>query len=278
MPKLNQFTHDAMDQPRSQSLLQQIVRLNPIRRTISSIGETDSGIRFLNFLNRKKILFTTFSEAQAVADSLKAKGHEAEFLSDLPLFYPMRTSDYPVLFWLNRIQPKKLFDVGGSVGNLYYLYQDYLDWKPAPDWIVYDLPEIVERGKALAIERNAQTLSFSIDLAAGKDCDFLLASGSLQFWEESMASMLAGVGSRPRHVIINRTLLTEQKSTFVTLQYIGDAALPKMIRNRASLIEEFADLGYECAGEWLEPERGLELTLYPAHSVRFFSGLYFRLR
>jgi putative methyltransferase (TIGR04325 family) len=265
-----------MDQTQKQSLLQQIVRLNPVRRAISSIGNTDSGIRFLNFLNGKKVLFKSFGEAKAVADSLKAKGHEAEFLSELPLLYPIRTSDYPPLYWLNRIRPKVLFDLGGSVGNLYYLYQDYLDSKPS--WIVYDLPEIVERGKALAIDRNTQNLSFSTNLSAGKDCDVLLASGSLQFWEESMAWLLNAMGSKPRHIIINRTLLTEQKPSFVILQYIADAALPKMIRNRGELIAELESLGYECTGEWLEPGRELELTLFPAHSVRHFSGLYFRLR
>ncbi len=259
------------------SLFQQIIRLNPVRKVITSIGNTSAGVRFLNLVNGQKILFKSFSEAQAVANSLKAKGHEAEFLSELPLLYPIRTSDYPVLFWLNRIQPKMLFDLGGSVGNLYYLYQDYLDFKPAPNWVVYDLPEIVEKGKALALSREAATLSFFSDLSAGKNCDVLLVSGALQFWEKPIAAILQGMGSKPRHILINRTLLTEEKPTFVVLQYLGDAVLPKMVRNRSELLKEFAALGYECAGEWFEPERGLELTLYPAHSVRYFSGLYFRL-
>jgi putative methyltransferase (TIGR04325 family) len=257
-------------------VLHRVVRSQSVRNTLSWIGSTDSGINFLNRVTKEKGIFANFHDAKDAAKKLDAAGHEADFLSQLPLIYGLRMSDYPVLFWLNRVRPKLLFDFGGSVGNLYYLYKDYLDLPPSFGWIAHDLPEIIEKGQALALTRESSALSFSSHLSDGKDCDFFLASGSLQFWEDSMASLFSQLGTYPEHVIVNRSPLTERKLSYVILDIIGHAALPKMIRSRSALVEEFDALGYEHVADWIEPERGITLTFYPAYDVPNYSGIYFR--
>jgi putative methyltransferase (TIGR04325 family) len=259
-------------------VLLRAIRSRPMRNALSWIGSTDSGVSLLNRVARERGIYATFNEAQEAAKHLNAKGHEAELLSQLPLNFGLRMSDYPVLVWLNQVRPRRLFDFGGSVGNLYYLYKDYLDLSPPFSWTVHDLPEIIERGRALAATRGASTLSFSPRLSDGKDCDFFLVSGALQYWEDSMASLFAAMGTRPAHVIVNRAPLTERKLSYVILDIIGNAALPKMIRSRSGLIEEFESLGYERVAEWIEPERNITLTYYPGYEVPNYSGLYFRLK
>ena len=93
-----------------------------------------------------------------------------------------------------------------------------------------------------------------------------------------MASLFAAMGSRPEHVIVNRSPLTERKVSYVILDIVGNAALPKMIRSRSGLIKEFESLGYERVAEWIEPERNITLTYYPGYEVPNYSGLYFRLK
>lgn len=267
-----------MQSAKRPDVLHRVIRSQSVRNTLSWIGSTDSGIHLLNRLAKERGIFANFHDAMEAAKKLNAAGHEADFLAQLPLNYGLRMSDYPVLYWLSRIRPKVLFDFGGSVGNLYYLYKDYLDLSPPFSWIVHDLPEVVEKGKALAATRDASTLSFSSRLSDGKDCDFFLVSGALQFWEDSMASLFAALGTHPEHVIVNRSPLTERKLSYVILDIIGNAALPKMIRSRSSLIEEFASMGYEHVADWIEPERGITLTFYPGYEVPNYSGLYFRLK
>jgi putative methyltransferase (TIGR04325 family) len=267
-----------MQPVKTPDVLHRVVRSQPVRNALSWIGSTDSGVNLLNRLAKERGIFATFHEAQEAAKHLNAKGHEADILSQLPLYFGLRMSDYPVLVWLNQARPRRLFDFGGSVGNLYYLYKDYLDLSPTFSWIVHDLPEVIEKGQALAAARNASTLSFSSQLSDGKDCDFFLVSGALQYWEDSMAALFAAMGTRPEHVIVNRSPLTERKLSYVILDIIGDAALPKMIRSRSSLIEEFESMGYERVADWIEPERRITLTFYPGYEVPNYSGLYFRLK
>src|ERR1700761_1692364 len=267
-----------MQSAKKPDVLLRMVRSRPMRNALSWIGSTDSGVNLLNRVAKERGIYATFNAAQEAAKHLNAKGHEAEILSQLPLNYGLRMSDYPVLLWLNQVRPKRLFDFGGSVGNLYYLYKDYLDLSPPFSWTVHDLPEIIERGQALAATRGAPTLSFSPRLSDGKDCDFFLVSGALQYWDASLASLFAAMGSRPEHVIVNRSPLTERKVSYVILDIVRNAALPKMIRSRSGLIEEFVSLGYERVADWIEPERNITLTYYPGYEVPNYSGLYFRLK
>jgi putative methyltransferase (TIGR04325 family) len=267
-----------MQPAQTPDVLHRVIGSQPVRNALSWIGSTDSGVNLLNRVARERGIYATFNEAQEAAKHLNAKGHEAELLSQLPLNYGLRMSDYPVLVWLNQVRPQRLFDFGGSVGNLYYLYKDYLDLSPPFSWIVHDLPEVIEKGQSLAATRDASTLSFSSRLSDGKDCDFFLVSGALQFWEPSMATLFAAMGTRPEHVIVNRSPLTERKLSYVILDIIGNAALPKMIRSRSGLIEEFESLGYERVADWIEPERRITLTFYPGYEVPNYSGLYFRLK
>ena len=60
-----------------------------------------------------------------------------------------------------RIQSRnlKLFDYGGSVGNLYYSYSPYLRDIESVEWTVFEIPNVVESGREIAAERKADRIA-----------------------------------------------------------------------------------------------------------------------
>jgi putative methyltransferase (TIGR04325 family) len=220
------------------------------------------------------------STASAVALRYMPAGHScpAAIQEHLALGKKARPSDYPVLFHLGGLIKDKLavFDLGGSSGNLWYCYSQYLNIHPDMQWIVFDLPETVEFGRRLAQDRGVHGLSFTTDLQALGGADILLSSGSLHYFEFSLPDILATMAHKPRHIIINRTPLTDGVSA-VTVQD-GDSHLVACRTNRrADLIHDLKALKYALVDSWSVPELSLQVPFYPEYSVPEYSGLYFRL-
>ena len=117
-------------------------------------------------------------------------------------------SDFPALFFLQSILPEvnTIFDFGGSVGNLFYCYSQYLDFPTHLRWLVYDLPKNVELGEEIASHRSEHRLSFTSSLNDGDGADLLLATGAIHYFEEPLSEKLASFHKKPRYVLINRIL------------------------------------------------------------------------
>lgn len=115
----------------------------------------------------------------------------------LALAEDARPSDYSVMFHLERMLPgvKRLVDLGGNVGNLFYCYSRYLNLPESFRWVV-EIASVVEAGAALASKHGEQRLQFvgSLEDAAaeGQDADtVLLVSGALHYFETPLGEMLA---------------------------------------------------------------------------------------
>ena len=179
--------------------------------------------------------------------------------------------DYPVLFWLQSISPKKLFDYGGHTGAQFYAYSQYLQCPI--QWMIYDLPVVMEEGKKLQNERDAKGLGFTDDFSLASYCDVFLASGSLQYMEVSLAEKLSSLPSLPKHLIINKVPLYDGPQ-FVTLQNGGVVYSPQFVFNRNEFISSLERLGYRLIDEWQVRTHHGNIPHFPEHSFPFHSGLY----
>jgi putative methyltransferase (TIGR04325 family) len=185
-------------------------------------------------------------------------------------------SDYAVLFWLRDILDEQsfVFDVGGHVGVSYHGWRSYLRYRPGMRWLVYDMPAIIKVGAELAQERPSEGLSFTSELAAGRGCSILLAAGALQYAEESLTELLGKIGSRPRHLIVNKMPMYDGE-TFVTVQSTGRAFHPYRIYNRAEFVAEAATLGYRAVDDWVNREQHCEIPFTRGRDIEAYSGYYF---
>jgi putative methyltransferase (TIGR04325 family) len=226
-------------------------------------------------------VFPDLPTARLVAAGFSQHGHDTpengQALSDLML--STRPSDYPVLHHLGRQQLNglRVFDLGGTMGNLFYLYGRYLEFPPSLRWTVHDLPGHLTRGRELASARNESRLQFSDDAHGAANHDVLLISGALHYFDFSLPEYLADLRERPRHVLVNRTPLVNAPDA-ATIQYTHGIMVACKLLNRADLIAGMSKLGYECADSWSAPEFSIKLPYDPGYWVKEYSGLYFRAK
>ena len=148
-----------------------------------------------------------------------------------------RPSDYPALFHLSRLHFENLsvFDLGGSMGNIFYLYDHYLGFPKSLRWTVHDLPgHVCSAGRDIARQRDESRIDFTDDPHGASDYDVLLISGSLHYFEFTLADYVAGLGQRPKHVLVNRTPLVDA-STAATVQYTHGSMVACKLLNRSEL-------------------------------------------
>lgn len=186
-------------------------------------------------------------------------------------------SDYPVLFWLRTLldDVRSVFDFGGHVGIGYHAYQRVLDFPRDLTWTVCDVPAVVTEGERLAREAGATALRFTTDFAGAADAQLLLAAGSLQYVERTLAAALASLTRMPRHIIVNKTP-TYAGDEFFTLQNIGVTFCPYRIAARDGLRESLAPLGYTLVDSWENPDLSCTIPFHEAHAPITYVGHYFR--
>lgn len=192
-------------------------------------------------------------------------------------FTEIESSDYPALFWLGRLLEqgqRRIFDLGGHVGVSYYAYQQHVDFPRDLRWQVHDTASVMEKGKEIALERDiARRLEF-VDLEAADGCDVLMAKGSLQYLEYSLADLIARMQDRPKHVLINLTPMHSSLS-FFTLQHIGIAVCPYRVTAVPKFLFDIRALGYRLNVRWDHPERTLRIPFHPDHSIDRYFGFHF---
>jgi putative methyltransferase (TIGR04325 family) len=225
--------------------------------------------------------FKTFDEARRSAPDTERLGYN---LTAAARMYDSRLdrvflNDYPMLFWLARVlkPDASIFDLGGHVGLSYYAYAKYLEYPENVCWRICDVPAVVEAGRELARERRARGLSFTERVEDVEGADVLCASGSLQYIETSLETILQQVSGKPRHLLLNRLPLYDGDS-FVTLQGIGVTFCPYRVFSRCAFVETLDQLGYEVVDSWENAELSMRIPFDSSHVVTAYSGLYLRLR
>ena len=192
--------------------------------------------------------------------------------------------DYPVLFWLAKAfeqGARRVWDIGGSVGVHYFAYRTYVEYPDGVEWLVSELPNVVEVGRELALREGAAGLSFSSALDPGAiEADVWISAGAMQFIETALQgnSLLARARYFPQHLLFNKLPLYEGDD-FVATQNIGRRSFtPVHVYNRQRFVACIEELGYQLLDAWDVPERSFHLMGRPDKSFDHFSGLYFRAR
>jgi putative methyltransferase (TIGR04325 family) len=189
-----------------------------------------------------------------------------------------RPSDYPVLLHLARLPHEglRVFDLGGTTGDVFYQYDRHLGFPASLRWTVHDLPGNLERGRHFARRRGESRLQFADDVEGASGHDVLLVSGALHYFDFTLAEYVAGLAQRPRHVFLNRTPLVEAP-TAATVQHTADGVMVACrLLNRAELVAGMEGLGYRLIDAWSVPELSIKLPWDREYWAREYSGAYFR--
>jgi putative methyltransferase (TIGR04325 family) len=225
--------------------------------------------------------YPSFDDAIAAAPKAMAVGYDFE---DAGTLYRERMNrvllkDYPALLWLSRVMPeaRRMFDIGGHVGLMYYSYRRYLPFRNDLVWTVCDVPAVTRRGEELARERHEAQLRFTTRLGDMDGSDVVLATGSLQYIRQPIRELLTSLMVKPQHVLINETP-THPEQQFITLQNIGVSICAYRIAHHGSIVGPMIELGYDLVDSWEDPVRrtGIPYVTGP-HDIAY-SGFYFRRR
>jgi putative methyltransferase (TIGR04325 family) len=180
------------------------------------------------------------------------------------------------LFWLGKVLPgsKSVFDWGGSVGLKYFAFRPYLEYATDLEWLVGEVPAVVELGRKIAQNEGASALRFTTDFTGMADADVLLAFGVLQFIDDPFR-VLRAQPRLPQHLIINKAPVYELPAA-ATLHNMGTAFCPYHLHNRSDLMQALESLGYRLIDEWRLPGVDCQIPFHPEHSIGAYSGFYFR--
>ncbi|MCI0466815.1 MAG: methyltransferase, TIGR04325 family, partial [Beijerinckiaceae bacterium] len=143
----------------------------------------------LNALTGYRRPFATFADAAAAIAGYEGSGHSGSYYIGLTVrdAEKLRPADYPALFHMQRLLPriKTVFDLGGGIGSIFYLYMKCLDVPEDFKWRILDLPETSRRGAELAKERGDSRLGFAAEWAEASGADLLVSIGALHYFENS---------------------------------------------------------------------------------------------
>ena len=228
-------------------------------------------------------VYPSAAQAETAIPATKPKGYDhagpaAMYEERTRQIYP---SDYPVLFWLQKLLSEschRVFDIGGHIGVGYYGYQKYLHYPDSLQWRVSDVPAVAERGRQLAAEWDkAGKLSFTSDLYEAANFDIVFASGSIQYLPMTTAELLRDLPRKPQHVLLN-LLPLHPTETYFTVQNIGVAFCPYRIEALPQFIAAMRAAGYQLKDRWENLEKRCEIPFSPAgYSLDRYYGFYFTL-
>jgi len=223
-------------------------------------------------------VYPSFAVAERSIPAGSRVGYDHDELAGLyrHRMHKANQSDYGVLFWLRGIlEPGTfVFDFGGHVGVSYHGWRSYLGYPKGTRWLVHDVPAIIKVGAELAGEGDSPGLEFTSDVEDARGCDVFLSAGALQYVDEPLPSILARIGSRPRHVILNKMPLYDGES-FVTVQSTGRAFHAYRIYNRKELVKSVTDLGYRVVDDWENREQFCTIPFTRGRDIDAYSGYYF---
>lgn len=229
-------------------------------------------------------VYPDFATATADAPASKPLGYNNEAPASVEMYrYRMQAlspCDYPVAFWLSRlIAPDyKLLDFGGHVGVLYYALQKYLTFPESFEWQVCDLPAVIKEARKLAnANGNAAHLSFVEDPEKAGLNDLVLFSGSLQYIDQSISSLIERLPYRPTYLLINM-LPVHPRESYVTLENISTAFCPYRIHSSDELLGEIEKVNGEVIDEWRNADKECVIPYHPEYSLDHYYGMLVRLK
>ena len=188
----------------------------------------------------------------------------------------MQPTAYAPFFWLSNLlrEGSVVIDFGGSIGLSYYSYVRRRKLPAGAKWIVVELPHLAAVGQKVALRENAAQLEFVTDLATTPACDILLCAGTLQYIDESVASVLQNLRALPQHLLLNKLPLSKGQP-YWTLQNFGPAISPYRVFNEKEFLDSLQDAGYALRDRWVVPELACDVPFHPRYCVPQFSGLYY---
>ncbi len=221
--------------------------------------------------------FASLEEAEAAVARYSLGGHEhpQNVKNHLGMYSRARPSDYAALFYIRPVLHgiKRVFDLGGNSGNLFYSYSNYLSWPEGLVWQVLDLPANMAAGEAIAKERGADQLRFTGEWMDADGADLLIVSGSLHYLHRSLAEMIGELRARPSYILINRTPLTDG-APVATIQDLGIFRIACMVHNKSQVVRDLEQLDYVVVDEWKAHELSLEIPGYPELTVPAYTGIF----
>lgn len=221
-------------------------------------------------------VYTTWEQAEAAAKSYGRVGYDN---ADSAALYDYRVRmdahDYPSLYWVARSLSEgmsSVLDVGGAIGIKYRAFADALQPWPSLLWRVFDVPAMVERGRALALEKgDGARLQFTDRFEEGDGTDLMFASGVLQYLPQTLPEMLAGYRRLPRRIVVN-TAAIHLAQEYFTVNSLGTAFCPYRVQTQASLVRGLSALGYRLRESWINPDKPLVIPFQPELSLRHYTG------
>jgi putative methyltransferase (TIGR04325 family) len=226
-------------------------------------------------------LFNSLSQAVAAARPYAEGGHQDPehpklhmSLAEVP-----RPSDYAALFHMRGLiyDRAKIVDFGGSIGNLFYLYDRYLNLPSDCIWLVFDLAPWVELGRNVATNRGENRLRFTRKWEDATGAELLIASGSVHYFDIPLSQIVSELPEKPSRILINRTPLIDGP-TKATVQDGGTHRVGCVLYNRTQFVTAFEAIGYEVVDSWKAWELSLKLVGKPEYSALPYSGFFFRLK
>jgi putative methyltransferase (TIGR04325 family) len=228
-------------------------------------------------------VFPTFEAAAASAPPNKPKGYDNPDAAGLYLERTRRVypSDYPVMFWLDKIfreGHKSVFDFGGHIGVGYYAYRKFITYPEGLTWTVHDVPAVVAQGRELSKTMDAERrLCFADHYSAADGADVYFSAGALQYVPTSLPDMLAPLKKKPRYLVLNLLPLHPTKS-FYTLQSIGLAYCPYKLVQFGEFVKGLTQLGYVQRDAWENPDKRCTIAFDPEHSIDRYYGFVFQAK
>lgn len=223
----------------------------------------------------------SFAEAKAHAPTVLPSSYDSAAAGTMyrtELQY-ITVSDYPVVYWLARLLANghhRLFDLGGHIGVKYYAFQRYLQFPQSLHWVVHDVPAVLAAGRLYAAEHDTQRqLGFADSPEQASGSDVLMATGSLQYLDYTLAELIARLPQRPQHVLVNLTPMHPDRSYF-TLQHIGIAICPYRVSAVPEFVTAMEELGYTTVDRWATHERNVRVPFRPECDIDSYHGFYFR--
>jgi putative methyltransferase (TIGR04325 family) len=249
------------------------------RRLVSRARDGVLTGRLLRWLIAFHGTFSSIESARSCAARYVPASHEHPKQMTLHAKFAevTRESDYPVLFFLSPIvsELRTVFDLGGSIGNLFFQLDRYLNFSDHLVWTVHDIPVKRDAMNEFASKKGEKRLSFSDDFSSASGVDLFIVAGAIHFFEPKLAELLGQLERLPKHVILNRSPFSNGDDIVM----VHDGGLwvnPCKLHSVEKLCSGMRDLGYELVASWPVNERIVHIPLIPEYNETYF-GFYFRL-
>ena len=144
----------------------------------------------------------------------------------------------------NQEKKVSIIDFGGELGEAYLVLASYFDDKIKIDYHVVETEQLTQKGNLFYKLAGFEDIKFYQDSSSIplENIDIITAYASIGYAPDWKLEMQKLLDFRPKHFIINRAHLTEEKS-FLTRQVLQrDESYPLWFINQEEFIATFQDL------------------------------------